>query len=101
GVCARAPWSVPRDPAALDGDGIANRAYYLVPPDRPARSEQSTETLRYIELAPPGLGAGFGPIRLQPERGEQPLVPRPRGDMAADAFDALHTPALDGDDSVF
>jgi hypothetical protein len=101
GVLITSAVIVTRRPATLEGEGIANRAYYLVPPDRPARSEQSTETLRYIELAPPGLGAGFGPISLEPERSEQALVPRSRGDMAADAYDAVRTPAVDGDDSVF
>src|SRR5690242_8342736 len=49
-------------PSAIDGktSWIANKVYYMPPPNRVAHQEGSRETLRYIELAPEGLGSGLG-----------------------------------------
>src|SRR5690348_10953137 len=49
-----------RRPSNLDPDWIENRAYYLPPPNRMPAQEGSRETIKYIELAPEGVGSGLG-----------------------------------------
>jgi TonB family protein len=46
--------------ASLSSDALANRLYYIPPPNKPPPSRQSRETVRYITLDD-GLGRGPGP----------------------------------------
>lgn len=45
-------------PTALSSEGIANRLYYIPPPDKPPPSRESHETVQYIALDGPGRGPG-------------------------------------------
>jgi hypothetical protein len=45
-------------PATMDRDSVANRLFYIPPPDRAPRVHGSTETIHYLKL---GDGFGMGP----------------------------------------
>ena len=90
-------------PPNVDGDWIENRAYYLPPPNRVPEQPGSRETIRYVELAPEGLGAGFGNVGLGGT--ERPAVTHEpsesKGDLGRDLTSADASPKLAGGDSVF
>lgn len=87
-------------PANLAADWIENRAYYLPPPNREPSQAGSRETIKYIALAPEGLGAGYGPVG-----GEGPAIvqdPSEKiGDLGRDLTNSESQPTLGGNDSVF
>ena len=88
-------------PPALDPDWIENRAYYLPPPNRAPSQEGSRETIKYIELAPQGLGAGVGQNGIGDER---PVIAEPSaslGDLGRDLTSSIEAPKLSGGDSIF
>jgi outer membrane biosynthesis protein TonB len=63
-VAIIAVWVVATLPvASLAADSIANRIFYIPPPDKPPAIAGSVETLRYINLAD-GLGLGPGPSTI-------------------------------------
>lgn len=89
-------------PSNLASDWIENRAYYLPPPNRVPAQEGSRETIRYVELAPEGLGSGFGQAGL----GTEPAaklhdVSETIGDLGRDLTSSDQAPKLAGGDSVF
>lgn len=90
-----------RPPANIDTDWIENRAYYLPPPNRMPSQAGSAETIKYVELAPEGTGAGFG----EPGNGITSGTPHEKspstGDLGRDTTTSDPTPTLGGEDSVF
>jgi protein TonB len=88
-------------PASVDPDWIENRAYYLPPPDRVPTQAGSTETIKYVEIAPEGAGAGFGPggseFAEAPPHEKSPS----KGDLGRDTTNSEPAPTLAGGDSVF
>ena len=91
-----------RRPADLEANWIENRPYFLPPPDRVPGQQGSHETIKYVELAPEGLGAGFGQAGTLPKDGApvgelSPTV----GDLGRDLTNSDAAPPLPGQDSVF
>ena len=91
-----------RRPSTIEGDGIENRTYYLPPPDRHPGQQGSAETIKYIELAPIGVGAGFGQAGVIADKPpiEHELSPT-IGDLGRDLTSTDAAPPLAGQDSVF
>ena len=86
-------------PASIEADWIENRVYYLPPPDRAPSQAGSVETIKYVELAPEGSGAGFGSGGLGTEA---PHESSPSlGDLGRDTTNTNSAPTLAGGDSVF
>ena len=88
-------------PANLDADWIENRPYYLPPPNRVPDQSGSRETIRYVELAPEGVGAGFGKVGTGPERPEIKEISESPGDLGRELTSSVAAPTLAGGDSVF
>jgi TonB family protein len=87
-------------PADLVLDWIANRPYYLPPPNRRPNQEESREAIQYVELSPVGVGSGFG----RRGAGNNLLVKEMSpglGDLGRDLTSSIESPKLTGDDSVF
>jgi hypothetical protein len=90
-------------PPNLRADWIENRAYYLPPPNRAPSQEGSRETIKYIALAPEGIGAGYGPLGAGGGV-EKQVVHDPSeklGDLGRDLTSSENAPTLGGNDSVF
>src|SRR5438309_8869242 len=88
-------------PANLESDWIENRAYYLPPPDRRPSQEGSRETIKYVDLAPEGVGAGFGEVSAGTDG---PVIQEPSaslGDIGRDLTSSITAPKLSGGDSIF
>lgn len=87
-------------PASLPSDGLANRPYYIPPPDRAAGGgAPQRETVHYIDLSRFESGIGDGPRMMgeaRPTSVEQGL-----GRAKADSITAPALPASSGQDSVF
>jgi protein TonB len=99
-VVVVAVWVIGTLPAAnMAPDSIANRVYYIPPPDRVPTQGGSREAVHYIELAATGPGTGAGP-RLM---GNTPPTPpdTTRGDRARDSVSAPPLAPTAGPDSVF
>lgn len=80
------------------------RVWYHPPPNtRPAQAA-STETIRYVELAPEGLGAGLG-LAVESATGVELEAVHPSGQQAGnqghDTTSSLEQVASEGADSVF
>src|SRR5919198_4844268 len=93
---------VTRRPPAVDADWIENRTYYLPPPDRRPGQEGSRETIKYVELAPEGVGAGFGQAGIAADK--PPIdreISKSLGDLGRDLTMSDAAPPLPGQDSVF
>ena len=89
-------------PANLQSDWIENRAYYLPPPDRAPSQEGSRESIKYIALAPEGVGAGYGPVSLGGSGTAVVHEPSEKlGDLGRDLTSSENAPKLGGNDSVF
>jgi len=88
-------------PASLDPDWIENRAYYLPPPNRAPSQEGSRETIKYVELAPEGVGAGYGQAGLGTGQPVQHDSSASVGDLGRDLTNSDPAPTLAGGDSVF
>ena len=48
-----------RRPPELPGEGIANRVFYMPPPDRAPSVGPAREVIHYIAVSPTGFGAGL------------------------------------------
>ena len=80
------------------------RVWYLPPPNsRPAQSP-SAETIRYVEIAPDGPGAGLGLASESPASVELQQLPsdgQPAGNIGEDPMSRPDQVLLDGADTVF
>jgi len=88
-------------PANVDPDWIENRAYYLPPPNRTPSQEASGETIKYVELAPEGIGSGFGKDAIGTDRPVIREISDIPGDLGRDLTNTEAAPKLTGSDSVF
>ena len=88
-------------PANMEADWIENRAYFLPPPNRMPSQQASGETIKYIELAPQGVGAGFGAVTLGSDRPIVHELSDNPGDLGRDTTSSEKTQQLAGADSVF
>lgn len=90
-------------PSSIDGQTswIANKVYYLPPPNRIAHQAGSRETLRYIALAPEGVGAGLGVPAIDPTRKWRLSDTDDFGDQGRDTTHTAAAPAIAGSDSTF
>lgn len=98
-------WVVVTNPSMNQTTSDAEeRVWYLPPPNtRPAQSA-SVETIRYVDIAPEGLGAGLGTAVESPtsvELQEFPSDGQPAGNIGQDATSTPDQAALAGADSVF
>jgi hypothetical protein len=101
-VAIIAAWVIATLPAAnVPADSIANRVVYLPPPDRAPPDRSSAPAVRYVALAPEGLGAGVGARMMGDAR---PVAGgETRGNKARDSVTAppVAAPETPGPDSVF
>ena len=90
-------------PSDVAGEWIENRAYYLPPPNRTPSQAGSRETIKYVELAPEGLGAGLGSAITPIAKDEKPVgeLSPTTGDLGRDLTSTDAAPPLAGRDSVF
>ncbi|MEX2153009.1 MAG: TonB family protein [Gemmatimonadaceae bacterium] len=78
------------------------RIRYFPPPDpKPAGRTESRETLRFVQLAPEGPGAGFGGAGLQPQRAPEISQGPEAGNTGRDTITAPDEQGSEGPDSVF
>jgi TonB family protein len=87
-------------PRNLQADWIENRAYYLPPPDRRPSQESSRETIQYVDLAPEGVGSGFGAGGVT----DGPVIKdlsAGLGDIGRDLTSSIDAPRLSGGDSIY
>jgi TonB family protein len=91
-----------RRPPSVVGEWIENRPYYLPPPNRTPRQQGSHETIKYVELAPEGPGAGFGQAG-NATGGDTPIreLSPTTGDLGRDLTSSDEAPPLPGVDSVY
>jgi hypothetical protein len=81
-------------------ESLANRVYFLPPPDRGVGQRGTRETLRYFELAPEGLGAGLGVAKVEAKKQFTEIDQSPVGDMGTELQSSVATPTTPGKDSV-
>jgi TonB family protein len=90
-----------RPPASMATDGLANRIFYIPPPDRPATPPGGHAAVHYITLAQ-GLGAGPGPSTIDARR---PIsIPEQSREAGKEHVDTVTAPPATGEantDSVF
>lgn len=90
-----------RPPASMATNSLANRIFYIPPPNRPLTAIGGHASVHYITLAE-GLGAGPGPAAMDARR---PISIPEQSPMAGNArVDSVTTPAATGEanaDSVF
>jgi hypothetical protein len=87
--------------ATLPIEGLANRSYYLPPPDQEIVARGSRESVRYLTLAP-GPGVGPGPTAIDVQR--PVAVPAASPQPGERAVDSVSAPPVVGEpeaDSVF
>jgi TonB family protein len=90
-----------RPPTSMAENSLANRIFYIPPPNRPPTPPGGHATVHYITLAQ-GLGAGPGPSTMDARR---PIsIPEQSREAGNARVDSATTPAATGDanaDSVF
>ena len=97
-----AAWVVATLPSTdMPADSIANRVVYIPPPDRQPVERSSGPAVRYVELAPEGLGTGMGAREMgdaRPVTADETV-----GNKAKDSVTAppVVAPEPPGPDSVF
>jgi len=79
---------------------LANRVYFLPPPDRGIGQRGTRETLRYFDLAPEGLGAGLGVAKVEAKKQFTEIDQSPPGDLGTELQQSIATPPTVGADSV-
>jgi hypothetical protein len=90
-----------RAPSSMPSESLANRVYYIPPPDRPSHPMGSRETVHYISVTP-GFGAGPGPMGVDSKKPAK--LSEHSADAGTTAVDSVAAPPLPGDvqgDSVF
>lgn len=97
-----AAWVIATLPATdMPADSIANHVVYIPPPDRQPRERSSGPAVRYVALAPDGLGTGMGVRTMgdaRPVTADETV-----GNKARDSVTAppVVSPEPPGPDSVF
>jgi TonB family protein len=89
-----------RPPDSMSEQSLANRVYYIPPPDKPARAFGSRESVQYVALGS-GPGAGSGPASFE-AKATKTVEPTPTA--GNNTLDTVATPPPPGDpkgDSVF
>lgn len=90
-----------RPPESMASDGLANRIFYIPPPDRPPAAPGGHAAVHYITLAQ-GPGAGPGPATMDARR---PIsTPERSREAGNERVDSVSTPPGTGEtntDSVF
>lgn len=81
-------------------ESIANRVFFMPPPDRVAGQRESRETLRYFELAPEGLGAGLGLPKLDDAKAFTEIDRSAPGDLGTELQTSIAAPTIPSQDSV-
>ncbi|HEY6218571.1 MAG TPA: energy transducer TonB [Gemmatimonadaceae bacterium] len=81
---------------------LANRVYYLPPPSQVSPSPEQTAQLKYAEIAPTGLGAGFArsPVPMA-EASKHHLTFEVPGDLGTELSAIAESRRRQGADSVF
>jgi hypothetical protein len=79
---------------------LANRVYFIPPPDRVPRQQGSRESLRYFELAPEGSGAGLGVPMLEGAREFTEIDRSPPGDLGTELQSAPEAAPIPSQDTV-
>lgn len=88
-------------PPNVAQDGIANRVFYIPPPDRVPTQEGSVEAVHYIRMAPKGPGTGEGPRGVGDTRLRVAAADTTIGDQARDSLTAQPVPPTPTGDSVY
>src|SRR6266567_6573029 len=84
-LISAAVWRTQRPPE-LPGEGIANRVFYIPPPDRAPTLRQMGETIHYVAVSPSGFGSGLGLAPAEPaKRAAEPEPSRAAGDAVHDS----------------
>jgi len=81
-------------------ESLANRVYFIPPPDRGVGQRATRETLRYVEIAPEGLGAGLGVAKVEVKKQFTEIDQSVPGDMGTELHTSVPTPPMAGTDSV-
>jgi hypothetical protein len=90
-----------RPPSSMSGESLANRVYYMPPPDRPQTARGSHESVHYISLAE-GSGIGPGPTALDASRPITLAEHSPvAGQKAVDSVTAAPVVGEEHGDSIF
>lgn len=92
--------SATRKAPGVPEDSIANRVYYIPPPDRSARQQGTRETLRYFELAPEGQGIGLGQAQIEVRRRFTEIDESFPGDQGTELQTVAPAPEVVGPDTV-
>ncbi len=81
---------------------LANRPYYIPPPNRSPGQRATVEHIQYIAMAPEGFGSGFGPAEIDPTKRFGPgHTSDIAGNIGRDSLrNALPRVGLTGSDSV-
>jgi TonB family protein len=89
-----------RPPDSMSDKSLANRVYYIPPPDKPAREFGSRESVQYVALGSgPGIGSGPSTFEAKALRSVEPTPT-----TGNNTVDTVTTPPPPGDpkgDSVF
>lgn len=86
----------------LPSNGIANRIFFIPPPDRVPTQGGTRERVRYVKLDAPGLGGGEGPRLAGNARPpEMPDVSNGRDQQERDTLVTRPIAATTGPDSVY
>lgn len=96
--------SRPRTAAELErlSEQLERTPFYIAPPDRSLSQPGTRETLRYVELAPPGPGAGLGASTVDVTRAFRLSDLQELGNVAHDRYTLPEAPTLAGTmDSVY
>lgn len=89
------------EPGALPENSIANKVFYIPPPDRVATSTGSREAVHYVDLTQAGPGTGEGPRmagEARPTTADQSLGKSTKG---TDSISVPAVPQTSGPDSVY
>jgi TonB family protein len=80
---------------------LANRVYYVAPPNRSVAAPASTEKLKYEEAAPVGAGSGFARSQVPTDEATNRLVAFKPGDLGTDLIAIPDSKPNTGADSIF
>lgn len=87
-------------PAALPEGSLANRSYYIPPPNRIRGQQGARETLKYVEIAPDGDASGLGAPLITPTQSSIDAPPS-LGDLGLDSISLPGAPVVASVDTAF